>query len=163
MKQLRMIGAVVAPFLALIAASPAYADDFVVLTTTKYRTVVVADMTTIERRDGDLYVDIFVFPRTGSGADMLQSAAIVGCGRNIMNSQHTVYYDLTIGGGRVQGLSKIREEISDFDGNTGTMYGLDNTVYATLLPLCSGTPAGLRWEKGDENAIVMKLAPEFVK
>jgi hypothetical protein len=163
MKELRMAGAVLAPFLALISAVPAQADDFIVLTTPKYRTVVVADMTTIERRDGDLYVDIFVFPRSGSGADMLQSAAIVGCGRNVMNSQHTIYYDLTIAQGRVEGLRKIREEISDFDGNTGTMYGLDNTVYATLLPLCSGTPSGARWEKGDENAIVMKLAPEFVQ
>ena len=156
-------GAFVASLLGMLCASPALADDFVVLTTTAHKTVVVADMTTIERRGGDLYVDIFVFPRTGSGADMLQSAAIVGCGRNVMNSQHTVYYDLTISNGRVEGLRKIREEISDFDGNTGTMYGLDNTVYAMLLPLCSGTPAGLRCEKGDENGIVMKLAPEFVK
>lgn len=163
MKKLRLIAAALAPFLALISAAPAHADDFIVLTGPSYPTVVVADMTTLERRNGELYVDIFVFPRSGSGADMLQAAAIVGCGRNIMNSQHTVYYDLTIGGGRVQGLRKIREEISDFDGNTGTMYGLDNSVYAALLPLCSGTPSGARWERGDENAIVMKLAPEFVR
>ena len=163
MRKMRTIAAAVAPLLALFSAVPAHADDFVVLTTTAHRTVVVADMTTLERRGGDLYVDVFIFPRSGNSADMLQSAAIVGCGRNIINAQHTVYYDLTIGQGRVEGLRKIREEISDFDGNTGTMYGLDNTVYATLQQLCSGTPAGVRWEKGDENGIVMKLAPEFVQ
>ena len=163
MKKLRMAGAALASFIALVCAAPAQADDFIVLPSPTHRTVVVADITTLERRDGTLYVDIFVFPRGGSGADMLQAAAILVCGRNIMNSQHTIYYDLTIGGGRVQGLQKIREEISDFDGNTGTMYGLDTSVYAALLPLCSGTPAGARWEKGDENAIVMKLAPEFVQ
>ena len=162
MMKFKALATALAPLLALLGTSPAHADDFVVLKAGSYRTVVVADMTTLTRDDGELNVDVFVFPDSGSGS-MLQAAAVVGCGRNIMNSQHTVYYDVTVSAGRVTGLRKVREEISDFDGNTGTMYGLDNSVYEALQPLCQGTPSGARWEQGDETSIVMRLAPEFIK
>ena len=160
--KLRAMGAASASFLTLLSASQARADDFVVLNSPGYRTVVVADLTTLERSGAELRVGIFVFPRTGSGADMLQAAAVMTCGRNIMNSDRTIYYDLTIAEGRLTGLRTIREEVSDFDGNTGTQYGLDNSVYSALLPLCSGTPASARRVQGDENSVVAKLAPEFV-
>ncbi|WHU04947.1 hypothetical protein [Sphingomonas sp. NIBR02145] len=160
--KLGTMSAVSASFVALLSASQARADDFVVLNSPGYRTVVVADLNTLERSGDELRVGIFVFPRTGSGADMLQAAAVMRCGKNIMNSDRTAYYDVTIAQGRLDGLRLIREEVSNFDGNTGTQYGLDNSVYAALLPLCSGTPASARREKGDENGIVGKLAPEFV-
>ncbi|MBB4840330.1 hypothetical protein HNP52_003422 [Sphingomonas kyeonggiensis] len=156
------MSAVSASFVALLSASQARADDFVVLNSPGYRTVVVADLNTLERSGDELRVGIFVFPRTGSGADMLQAAAVMRCGKNIMNSDRTAYYDVTIAQGRLDGLRLIREEVSNFDGNTGTQYGLDNSVYAALLPLCSGTPTSARREKGDENGVVGKLAPEFV-
>jgi len=159
---LRAIGGVSTAFVSLICASQARADDFVVLNAPGYRTVVVADLNTLERSGDELRVGVFIFPRTGSGADMLQAAAVMKCGRNIMNSDRTAYYDVTITQGRLAALRLIREEVSNFDGNTGTQYGLDNRVYAALLPLCGGTPASARREKGDENAIVAKLAPEFV-
>lgn len=160
--RVRTIGAVAASFLALFSASQAHADDFVVLKAPRHPTVVVADINTLERSGDELRIGIFVFPRSGSGADMLQAAAVMTCGRNIMNSDRTTYFDLTVTQGQLTGLRQIREEISDFDGNTGTQYGLNNSVYDALLPLCSGTPAGARRETGDENAIVRKLAPEFV-
>ncbi|WP_342249072.1 hypothetical protein [Sphingomonas sp. OTU376] len=160
--KLGTMSAVSASFVALLSASQARADDFVVLNSPGYRTVVVADLNTLKRSGDELRVGIFVFPRTGSGADMLQAAAVMRCGKNIMNSDRTAYYDVTIAQGRLDGLRLIREEVSNFDGNTGTQYGLDNSVYAALLPLCSGTPTSARREKGDENGIVGKLAPEFV-
>lgn len=160
--KLGTMSAVSASFVALLSASQARADDFVVLNSPGYRTVVVADLNTLERSGDELRVGIFVFPRTGSGADMLQAAAVMRCGKNIMNSDRTAYYDVTIAQGRLDGLRLIREEVSNFDGNTGTQYGLDNSVYAALLPLCSGTPTSARREKGDENGVVGKLAPEFV-
>lgn len=160
--KLRAMGAVSACFLALFSAPRARADDFVVLPSPGYRTVVVADLNTLERSGDELRIGIFVFPRKDTGADMLQAAAVMRCGRNIMNSDRTAYYDVTITQGRLSGLRMIREEVSNFDGNTGTQYGLDNSVYAALLPLCNGTPASARREKGDENGIIAKLAPEFV-
>lgn len=160
--KLGTMSVVSASFVALLSASQARADDFVVLNAPGYRTVVVADLNTLERSGDELRVGIFVFPRTGSGADMLQAAAVMRCGKNIMNSDRTAYYDVTIAQGRLDGLRLIREEVSNFDGNTGTQYGLDNSVYAALLPLCSGTPTSARREKGDEKGIVGKLAPEFV-
>jgi hypothetical protein len=160
--KLRIAGAALVPLLALLSAPAAHADDYAVLKTMAHRTVVVANLTTIERSEGEVRVDVIVFPQSGS-ADMLRAAAIVGCGRNIMHSQHTMYYDLTIVAGRLQSARQTREEISDFDGNTGTMYGLDNTVYDTLMPLCAGTPAGARRINGDEASVVAELAPEFVR
>lgn len=156
------LAAALAPLLALLGASPAHADEFVVLKAVKYRTIVVADLTTIERSNGELNVGVFIFPHSGGGS-MLQAAAVIQCGRNIINSLRTVYYRVAVAGGKVTDLSIVREEVSDFDGNTGTLYGLDNSVYEALQPLCRGVPAGARLEQGDENAIVKKLAPEFVK
>jgi hypothetical protein len=47
--KLRAIGAVSACFLALCSVPQARADDFVVLLSPGYRTVVVADLNTLER------------------------------------------------------------------------------------------------------------------
>lgn len=161
--KLRIVAASAAPLLAVSLVSPAYADDFVVLKTTAHRTVVAANLATLQRNDGKVRVEIFIFPRSGSGADLMQADAELTCGRNVMNSWHTKYYDVTIAGGRLQSHFVLREEVSDFNGNTGTMYGLDNTVYDTLLPLCSGVPTGARRESGDTHSVFAKLAAEFVK
>lgn len=163
--QVRTFAAALAASVALIVATPAFADEWVVLTATTTRTVVVANVDTIERVDGVLQADVFVFPQDPGQADMLQARALLTCGRNIMNSQQTIYYDLTTAGGKVTGLSKTREEVSTFDPATGngTWFGLSSAVYTLLSPLCAGTPGGGERVRGDENSVMMALGGRFVK
>src|ERR1044072_8415305 len=139
----RTVAAALAACVALAGATPALADEWMVLTGAGTRTVVVANIDTIERADGVLQADIFIFPQVASQADMLQARAVLTCGRNILNSRQTIYYDLTTSGGKVTGLSKTREEESTFDPATGngTWYGLSSAVYGVLSPLCAGKGA----------------------
>lgn len=161
----RTIAAGVAAFVGLAGATPALADEWVVLTKAGTRTVVVANVGSIERADGVLYADVFVFPQSQGEADMLQARAVLTCGRNVMNSQQTIYYDLTTAGGKVTGLRQLRQEISNFDAatGTGTWYGLSSAVYELLSPLCAGTPGGGERLSGDENSVVMALGGRFVQ
>lgn len=164
--QFRAIAAALAASVGLTAATPALADEWLVLTKAGTRTVVVANVDTIERgADGVLQADVFIFPQSAGQADMLQARALLTCGRNILNSQQTIYYDLTTAGGKVTGLSKTREEISTFDPATGngTWYGLSSAAYDLLSPLCSGVPSGGERVQGTEGAVVNALGGRFVQ
>jgi hypothetical protein len=165
--QFRIVAAALTASIALTAAAtPALADEWLVLTKTGTPTVVVANVDTIERgENGVLQADVFIFPQSGTQADMLQARALLTCGRNILNSQQTIYYDLTTAGGKVTGLSKTREEISTFDAATGngTWYGLSSAAYDLLSPLCSGVPSGGERVHGTEGAVVNALGGRFVR
>lgn len=160
----RTVAAALAACVGLAGATPALADEWVVLTGAGTRTVVAASIDSIEREDGVLYVDVFIFPQDPSQADMLQARAVLTCGHNIMNSLQTIYYDLTTAGGKVTDMHQIRQEISTFDAatGTGTWYGLSMAVYGVLSPLCTGTPGGGERVRGDENAVAMALGGRFV-
>ena len=163
--QVRAVAAGLAAWVGLVGATPAFAEEWVVLTKPGTRTVVVANVGSIERADGELHADIFIFPQSPTQADMLQARAVLTCGHNILNSDQTVYYDLTVSGGKVTGLRRLREEISNFDPatGTGTKYGLSSAAYELLAPLCAGTPGGAERVHGDENAVALGLGARFVQ